>query len=319
MKQFAVNDLLETAKQRAGLAEFGTDEFMEGLTVLVDGLNNDVNVVEDRWENLRDWLINLLVNRLRFQHDLALHPEILEEDLGTPVIITSMPRTASTKLHRMLAASDDFQVLQFWRVYKFARIPGLVDGGKTQRIRETSEFEKWMYDVCPQMLYGHPQFTHEAEEDSYLQESTFKLQMLAGRFGCETYQNWLATVDVSSSYDYFRKQLQYLQWQEKAQAGKPWLLKAPGNFGMEQRQVDLYGSARFVMTHRDPVKCIPSISSVVQGTRELFLEQTTYEQAGVDMSNFFSIQVQEHMKWRDENADLAVLDLGCLTKLHLTA
>lgn len=320
MKKFAVTDLLEGAKQRAGLADFGPDEFLEGLTVLVGGLNNDVKVVEDRWENLRDWLINMLINRLRFQHDLTLHPEILDEDLGKPVIITSMPRTASTKLHRMLAASNDFQVLQYWRIYKFARIPGQEDGGKAQRIQETQEFEKWMYEVCPQMLNGHPQFTHEAEEDSYLDEFTFKAQMMAGRFGCESYQNWLATVDVSSSYDYFRRQLQYLQWQDKqlqgrspksnTKPGKPWLLKAPGNFGREQLQVDLYGDARFVMTHRDPVKCIPSISSVVKGTRELFLEQTTFEQAGTDMSNLFSMLVQEHMKWRDANSDLEVLDLG---------
>ncbi|MCY4425966.1 MAG: sulfotransferase [Halieaceae bacterium] len=310
MKPFTVNDLLETAKQRAGLADFGPGEFVEGLAVLVNGLNNDVKVVEDRRDNLRDWLINLLVNRLRFQHDLILHPEILDEDLGTPAIITSMPRTASTKLHRMLAASNDFQVLKFWHVHMFARIPDMADGGKSQRIKETQEFERWMYEVCPQMLNGHPQFTYEAEEDSYLNECTFKLQMLAGRFGSETYQNWLATVDVSSSYAYLRTQLQYLQWQNKAQADKPWLLKAPGNFGMEQRLFDLYGGARFVMTHRDPVKCIPSISSVVLGTRELFLEQTTYEKAGLDMSNFFSHQVQEHMRWRDENPDLPILDLG---------
>lgn len=215
MKHLAVNDLLESAVQRAGLTEFGEDEFLEGLTALVDGLNNDVSIVEDRWENLRDWLINLLVNRLRFQHDLELHPEILDEDLGTPIIIASMPRTASTKLHRMLAASNDFQVLKFWTAHQFARIPGLPDGGKAERIQETEKFEKWMYEACPQMLNGHPLFTHEAEEEIFLNECTFKTQMLASRFGSETYQRWLATADVSTSYDYLRQQLQYLQWQEK--------------------------------------------------------------------------------------------------------
>lgn len=79
---------------------------------------------------------------------------------------------------------------------------------------------------------------------------------------------------------------------------------------MEKRLIELYGSVRFVMTHRDPVKCIPSISSVTQSTRELFLEQTTHEQAGVEMSKFFTHLVCRHMKWRDENPDLAVLDLG---------
>ena len=210
MKPFSVDNLLEAAKQRDGLADFGPDDFMGGLTALVDGLNNDVDLVEDRRENLRGWLINLLVNRLRFQHDLTRHPESLEEDLGTPVIIASMPRTASTKLHRMLAASNDFQVLKFWSVHQFARIPGSPDGGKAQRIQETQEFERWIYEVCPQMLNGHPHFTHEAEEEIFLNECTFQTQMLASRFGCETYQRWLATTDFTASYDYLRQQLQYL-------------------------------------------------------------------------------------------------------------
>lgn len=310
MKQFSVDDLLATAKQRAGLEDFGPDDFVEGLTVLLDGLNNDVKIVEYRWDRLRDWLINLLVNRLRFQHDLKLHPEILDEDLGTPVIITSMPRTASTKLHRMLAASNDFQFLKYWSVHQFARIPGLPDGGKAQRIQETLEFEQWMYEVCPQMLNGHPHFTHEAEEEIFLNECTFKTQMLASRFGGDTYQNWLPTTDFSASYDYLRTQLQYLQWQDKDHAGKRWLLKAPGNFGMEKRLTDLYGSARFVVTHRDPVKCVPSISSVTRGTRELFVEQTTYEDASAVMLKFFGFQVNKHMRWRDQNPDLDVLDFG---------
>lgn len=309
MKNFSINDLLQAAKQRAGLDDFGPGDFKEGLTVLIEGLNNDVKIVDDRRDKLRDWLVNLLVNRLRFQHDLNLHPEILHEDLGTPVIISSMPRTASTKLHRMLASTGDFQFLKYWSVYNFARIPGLPDGGMQQRIQETLEFEQWMHKVCPQMLNGHPHFTHEAEEEIFLNECTFKTQMLASRFGGATYQNWLPTTDFAPSYDYLRTQLQYLQWQDKGNAKKRWLLKAPGNFGMEKRLTNLYGDASFVVTHRDPVKCIPSISSVTRGTRELFVEAATYEQASVDMLNFFSHQVKRHMRWRDQNPS-RVLDLA---------
>lgn len=310
MTPFFTADLLEAAKQTAGLDDFGPDEFTDGLDALVTGLNHDVQIVDDRREQLRYWLVNLLVNRLRFQHDLTMHPEILHEDLGTPVIITSMPRTASTKLHRMLAASGDFQVLKYWSVHQFARIPDLPDGGKQQRIEETQEFERWMYDVCPQLLSGHPHFTHEAEEEIFLNECTFQTQMLASRFGCETYQNYLATTDFSASYDYLRSQLQYLQWQDPDSAGRPWLLKAPGNFGMEKWLTGLYGAAHFVVTHRDPVNCIPSISSVTRSTRELFVENATFEQASVEMLNFFSHQAKRHMRWRDQTTDLEVLDLG---------
>lgn len=310
MNVLKINDLLDAAKQRTGLSDFGPDDFMEGLAALVEGINKDVRIIPDRWEIVKEWLVHLLMNRLWFASDLIQHPEILDEELGSPVVISSLPRTASTKLHRMLGASGDFQVTRFWHVHMFARIPGLEDGGKARRIQETREFEKWMYEASPRMIYGHPLFTDEPEEDMYLGEFTFRHPMVQGRFCSDIYVEWLSTADLTPMYQYLRMQLKYLQWQDKTQAGKPWLLKTPMHFGSEKWLVDLFGGGRFIVTHRNPVKCIPSITSTTLATRELFLEGSTFENTGPEMTSLFSSLANEHMRWRDENPDIPVLDLG---------
>src|SRR5206468_12116787 len=96
------------------------------------------------------------------------------------IIITSLPRTGSTKLHRLLGASGDFQVVEYWKGHMFARIPGALHGGRDQRIAETRVYEKWLYEVSPDMITGHPVFTDEAEEEMQLFEYSFRTAGSAG-------------------------------------------------------------------------------------------------------------------------------------------
>jgi hypothetical protein len=50
----------------------------------------------------KERLIRVIVNRLRIQHDLNEHPEILAEWLAPPLIVSRLPRVGSTKLHHLL-------------------------------------------------------------------------------------------------------------------------------------------------------------------------------------------------------------------------
>jgi hypothetical protein len=303
-------ELLQAAADRTGLTDFGPADFMAGFIALVNGLNTDANIRADRWNDVRERVLRLLLNRLWFAKDLTEHPEILDEDLGSPVVITSLPRTASTKLHRMLGASGEFQVLPLWKAHMFARIPGHVDGGNAQRIQTTREYERWAYEVSPTMLTGHPIFTEEPEEDMLLGEFTFRHPFVIGVFNSPSYMQWLMQADMKPAYDYLGAQLKYLQWQNPGERKKPWLLKTPIHFGNEHRLVDLFGNARFVVTHRDPAKCIPSIASTTLGWRAMYTADGGTTTAGNELSAMFAHGAANHMQWRDNNPDIAVLDIG---------
>jgi Sulfotransferase family len=307
--RFDVKELLDAAQADTGLSHFGPDDFREGLEMLVNGLNTETVVPDDRAVPLRDNILRLLHNRLWFQKDLTDHPEILDEELKPPLIITSLPRTGSTKLHRLIGASGDFQALHYWKAHMFARRPGLPNGGIEQRIAETRKFEKWVYEVSPNMITGHPMFTHEPEEEFHLMNASFRTISMS-IYGSDTHNEWLATSDPTPAYDYLKQQLQYLQWQLPADREKPWILKTPVNFGMEDHLCRIFNDPRFVSTHRDPAKVIPSVANITQNWTVVFAEPVSNAAILSDMTEMAARQVTQHMKWRKSAPGVKLIDVS---------
>ena len=44
MKKLDAQELLKTAQERTGLADFGPDDFMEGFKLVIEGINNDAHI-----------------------------------------------------------------------------------------------------------------------------------------------------------------------------------------------------------------------------------------------------------------------------------
>lgn len=308
MKVLDAQELLQIAQDRTGLSDFGPDDFREGLDMLVNGINADVDVRPDRVVHLRENILRLLVNRLWFQKDLTEHPEILDEVIDAPIIITSMPRTGSTKLQRLLGASGDFQLVEYWKGHMFARIPGATDGGREQRIAETRAYEKWLYEVSPDMITGHPVFTDEAEEEMQLFEYAFRTGAMMV-FGSPSYFSWLLQADPAPAYDYLKMQLQYLQWQNPNDRKKPWLLKTPIHFGLERQLNRIFDNPRFIVTHRDPIKCVPSIAVIAHNWHRLYADVEPDLNGGAALTTYYGQSADDHLSWRDDDPDLQILDI----------
>jgi hypothetical protein len=74
------------------------------------------------------------------------------------------------------------------------------------------------------------------------------------------YHAWWRTADMTAAFDYHRRVVKLLQSRRPPDL---WLFKAPHhNFHLEAF-LQAYPDARFVMTHRDPAKAIPSWTSLV--------------------------------------------------------
>ena len=309
LKQLDAEELLNEAKRRTGLSDFGPDDFREGFFLVIAGINKDAHIRDSGWTPARERFLRMLMNRLWFAKDLADHPEIMDEQVDAPVFITSLPRTGSTKLQRVLGASGGFQTPSYWMGLMFARIPGLEDGGRARRIAETREFEKWMYETSPAMLLGHPMFTDEPEEDLWLLECSFRHPIHSGAFHLPDYGQWLAQTDWMPAFQYLAAQTKYLHWQLGSQHDKPWLAKTPSHFGFEPLLCATNKNPRFIVTHRDPVKCIPSIILTSMAQRGLYSDYDSISMLGPDLLRMFSAAADAHMQWRDANPDVEILDL----------
>lgn len=314
MKPFDVQVLLNTAKARTGLSDFGEPSCLDNLESLVISMNAGGNISESRWDAAHEYIVRLLVNRLWFHQDLKDNPEILDQKLQPPVAVVSLPRTGSTKTQRLLGASNEFQNLLWWQMHMLARIPGEPDGGRAERIRITKEFEVWTDQVSPELKFGHARHAEAPEEEQILQEYMFQPTVSVQFSGADYTQEQLMSTQMQPIFDYMAMQLKYLQWQFEKDSSRPWLLKAPQNMSYEKELVNTFGrDMKIITTHRDPKNIIASIVKLGESFRAMFSETQTEEslhKLGKAMLMGFAYSINTHMAWRDENPDIEILDLS---------
>lgn len=321
MKDFSPEYLLEEASRKTGLTDFGGDDFREGFEVLVTSLGARNEVPTDRHDQLREYFLRLLMNRLWFEKDLSENPEIAEQELLPPVYILSLPRTGTTKLQRILGATNAFQDLLFWRAFMFARIPGAGDGGVDLRKAATQDYVDWRLSVVPDYNMGHPMFPESPEEDPYLSEFSFCTALLALNFNAPEYLEWLASADDSYMYDYMLLQLKYLQWQFNPEGDKPWLLKSVAQLGNESKLDRIFPNGyRILCPHRMPDKIFPSTAKVFELMQQEFTPDLDGDlrkgRPAALVTQVFGQGMSQHMEWRKTSHNAEILDLSFRDVTH---
>jgi hypothetical protein len=78
-----------------------------------------------------------------------------------------------------------------------------------------------------------------------------------------SYAAWLATADQRPAYAFHKRMLQHLSWRC---ARERWVLKAPSHLTALDALVSVYPDARVVWTHRDPLRVMGSVASVLFAT-----------------------------------------------------
>jgi hypothetical protein len=310
MPDIAVSTLLELARARTGLDDLGEPEFLPALEQLVRSINREATLTEGGHRAAQERFIRLLTNRLRFQADQQRHPEILQQRLLPPVVISGLPRVGSTKLHRLLAETRDFQALIFWQGFNPAPFPDAVAGNPDPRIAEAVRFLEWRAGANPATNAAHYMAALDPEEDTYLLEFTLHTYWPTSYFEVPGFLAWLARQDRDHAFRYLRKLLQYLQWQFHANDPKPWVLKSPPNFGYEEHQARHLPGARFVMLHRDPVEVLPSTAAIVREVRRLYCgAPADVRKVGAWALEEYGGAMDRHLAWRKSVSPDSVLDI----------
>jgi hypothetical protein len=103
-RPFSADELQAVATRRTGLSDFGDLGFRADLAVLLDALNHDAQLHAAGRMALRRIMTDHLVNRLLLTSVRQQAPGIFTRPLANPLIVTGLPRSGTTLLHRMLAA-----------------------------------------------------------------------------------------------------------------------------------------------------------------------------------------------------------------------
>ena len=256
------NEIIDQAKSETGLSDLGKPLFSEGLNRLIDSINNEANLNEIGIQAQPIRIQGLLSNRLRFEEDLKKFPEILEQQIISPIVIVGLPRTGSTMTHRLLASDPNHTAMLWWE----GRYPALLPGEKRGDIEARMELGKAEVDAVvaasPEALDIHPWDYKGADEEILLLEHNFLSTVPESFMALPSYSEWIEEQDHTLAYEDLKKFIQYLQWQNPGREKKRWVLKSPHHLGFIDKMISVFPDAKIIQTHRDPIKTVPSFCSM---------------------------------------------------------
>ena len=115
--------VLAEARAATGLSDFGEEPFHGGLRALLRTHAENPFSEKGRARSRRR-LVNLLATRLRVEAALARHPEILAQRVAHPVVLTGLPRSATSALFNLLGEDAAARPLRLWE----AQCPDPLEG-----------------------------------------------------------------------------------------------------------------------------------------------------------------------------------------------
>jgi hypothetical protein len=205
--------------------------------------------------------IRALINRLEVEDWYRRYPVIEEEEIVAPLFGVGMPRTGSTLLGSLLALDPETRWLRPWE--SLSPCPPPIKGEFDARFGVIEERYRMFKEQSPEVFAMIPFGVDEPIEDYELLFNSFCLDDFYVYAHCPSFLEWLydPARDYTFAYRYHKRVLKLLQWRCPP---KRWSLKRPTHSFMIAGLNKVYPDARFVWTHRDPAKVLPSISRLVE-------------------------------------------------------
>ncbi|HZP30267.1 MAG TPA: sulfotransferase [Acidimicrobiia bacterium] len=270
--------LLETASIRTGLSDFGPPTFREGLDRVVTGIREESRLNAAGEATAPEILVSYLVNRLHVVDWQRRYPEITEAPVVPPVVMIGMGRTGTTILHDLLGQDPGTRVPLTWEVEQPSPPPETATYETDPRIAEVQARIEAGDALHPEFKTMHPTGARLAQECIRFTGCEFASGIFLSQFSMPGYFDWLIhDADMAPTYGWHRRFLQLLQWRHPAgPGGAPrWVVKSGAHLWALPALVAEYPDALFIQTHRDPLRVIPSLSSLFATVHRLFSDEVT--------------------------------------------
>lgn len=292
---FRLGSVLDEARTKEGLEDWGPGDVTEPLTVLLDsyaaaGLSDLGRMI------LRSGTVHSLRMRLRAQQWFTAHPEIADEQIIAPVVVVGMMRSGTTLMQRLIAADPAVACAFGWEVQQVAPRLDWDPLAPDPRIDAALAREEQTRTFAADLFAIHPMYALEAEEEIVFLADAFLSHVPESGAHLPAYRSYLDTADFAPAYDHLHRMLQLLQWQ-KRRRGEPtdrWVLKTPAHLGYLPELRDRFPDAHLVHLHRDPRETIPSGASLNATLHAMHADQVDLHRVGAEWI--------ERMGWTNDRA-----------------
>lgn len=256
--------LLEAARDRTGLDDFGDPDFRTPFRILVRAYETEAELTALGRHATRTDAVRLLSNRLRLVEDRKRHRAVAREEIRAPVVILGLPRTGTTLLHNLLTLDPANRVPRTWETMF---LPPVEAGDRGRRVARCRRRLRWFGRLAPEYRKIHPTGPRLPQECIAITSHAFASVRFHRTHYVPSYRRWLEEADPRFAYALHRRFLQHLQHRRSAAR---WVLKTPAHLFALGTLLDTYPDARIVHTHRDPLTALASNASQARVLRGAF-------------------------------------------------
>jgi hypothetical protein len=288
--------LHEQARAETGLSDFGDTAYLEGLRVFLRALDTGPRFTEAGRAFTRGNIKGVLKARLHAQQGWKANPEYRSVRIARPLVITGIPRTGTTALHKLLSMDTQFQGLERWLTATPIPRPPRATWEANPLYQACVADMKAFFDAAPAMKAAHDMVADEVDECLEVLKQDFCSNNYGSSWRVPEYDAWWLRQSERSAYERFADVLRLVGCRER---DKPWLLKNPGHIWELDSLLEIFPDACVVQTHRDPAKAIPSLCSVLGFARGIIEgDKVDLEEIGARELNNWSIAAQRSLDAR---------------------
>ena len=259
--------VLDAAREKTGLDDFGADDFRERLDVWLTSAEEDDGLGPVGRLMVWNSCVRYAANRLRFEDLMRRHPEIAEVPIERPIIIAGLPRSGTTHLLNLIAADRRLRSLPYWESLEPIPDPAEVappgaEDPRLVRCRKDYALQKQLMPLLQNMHDMTPEHVHEEIEVQALDFASYELEWIAT---VPRWRDYYFGHDQTPHYAYLKRVLQALQW---LRGPDRWILKSPQHMEQLVPLLHTFPDATVAITHRDPVSVIASaVTMLAYGDR----------------------------------------------------
>ena len=189
-------DLIETAKRRCRLDDFGEGDFFEALSRLLESCQREARLNLIGKIALRTDVLQTLCSRLQMERDRQLYPNIAQQEIREPLFIVGLPRSGTTLLHSLLAADPEHRCPLMWEVRSPSPPTVADEKRRIQRATRNCKFFDWL---APGFRYVHAVGAEVPQECISLMTPTFMSDVLCAIISCLVFPaGFAARIRISS-------------------------------------------------------------------------------------------------------------------------
>ena len=303
-----IDQVLEDVAGEEGLDDFGHPSYREALERFVASAAAEAQLTPTGWAALEGAVRGSLRNRLRITGWHARHPDLARTPVEAPIFIVGLSRTGTTALSHLLARDPANRSLLMWEAMDSVPPPSRATYDVDPRFERSTTAGLMLYELNPELKAMHYDPPDAPIECSALLGQHFTSLSLSTIYNLPSYDAWLTSAehDWRPTYRYHRQALQVLQ----SDFGGRWQLKHPGHAIALDAIHETYPDAQFVVTHRDPVKALASVCSLVNAFSGIFSDADHRAYIAAHWTELVSAMIDGVLDYRDAHGDAAFHDMS---------